>query len=398
MHQSQPEWLMTNDCGSERAFLRALPYVALTTSIFFLTYLVRAVFGPFLPDLEREFAISHTASTRFLLFISVGYSLAVFFSCLICHKIQPRRMVVCSVIGSGLIMVGIALTKEPVPLPFLFLFLGMATGFYFNAGFSTICSLGPPSQWSRIIAVHEFAPNAGLFVAPLLAGIGAGFWGWRWTVAALGLAGISFGVLFHFLGKGGTRPGQPVSFTGFSRALRTPRLWFFIWGVGISISVHFGVYSVLTLHMLDERLLSMESAVFLLSTSRIVSPLAVLLSGRLLSRLGMRVTLGIAFGMAAATLVLMALPWFTAFVIGLYVQPVFAAIAIAAMFTLLAQSFPEETPLYVALGTPLGSFIGLGVMPVLLGLWGDHVSFTAGFLMVGCLAAMTLPFIWKMRL
>jgi sugar phosphate permease len=381
----------------DRAFLQVLPYVALTTSIFFLTYLFRAVFGPLLPDLEREFAISHTASTRFLLFISIGYSLAIFSSCLFCHKIQPRRLVVCSVMGSGLIMVGIALGRDPLLLPFLFFSMGAVAGFYFNAGFSTICSLGAPSQWGKIIAVHEFAPNAGLLIAPVLAGVGAGFSGWRWTVAALGLTGLAFGLLFHFLGKGGRQPGRPVSFGGFARAARAPRLWVFIWGAGMSISVQFGVYSVLTLHMLDERLLSMESAAMLLSTSRLASPLAVLLCGRLIARLGMRLTLGLAFGLLGLTLFLTALPWFAPFALGLYVQPVVAAIAIAAMFTLLAQSFPEETPLYVALGVPLASLIGQGIMPVLLGMCGDYLNFRAGFFALGGLAFLTLPFICRLE-
>jgi MFS family permease len=119
----------------------------------------------------------------------------------------------------------------------------------------------------------------------------------------------------------------------------------------------------------------------------------VLLSGRILARLGMRLTLGLVFGLLAVTLLLTALPWFPAFVLGLYAQPIFAAIAIAVMFTLLAQSFPQETPLYVALGAPLGSLIGLGVMPVVLGLWGDYLHFRAGFLMLGCLTLLTLPFI-----
>ena len=386
----------TSRYESKQAFPRALPYVALTASIFFLTYLIRAVFGPFLPDLEREFSLNHAASTHFLLLISIGYSLAVFFSCLICHKVRPRRLVVCSVISSSLILISIAATRNPGPLPYLFLSLGITAGFYFNAGFSTICSLAPPPLWGRVIAVHEAAPNAGLFVAPLLAGIGAGFLGWRGTAVALGLTGILLGLFFHFFGKGGTEPARPVSFKGFSRALRTPLLWFFVWGAGIGISVHFGVYSVLTLHMLEERLLSMENAVLLLSTSRLASPLAVLLSGRLLARLVMRLTLSIVFGALAVTLLLTALPWFPAFLLGLYIQPIFAAISIAVMFTLLAQSFPQETPLYVALGSPLGSLIGMGVMPVILGLWGDYLSFRAGFLMLGCLTLLTLLFIRRL--
>mgnify|MGYP003618860356 CR=1 FL=1 len=64
----------------ERPFRSVLPQVALVSLMFLLTYLDRAIFGPLLPFLEQEFSINHAASTRLLLFLSIGYSASMFFS------------------------------------------------------------------------------------------------------------------------------------------------------------------------------------------------------------------------------------------------------------------------------------------------------------------------------
>ncbi|MDR3175336.1 MAG: MFS transporter [Desulfovibrio sp.] len=381
----------------DRDFKQAMPSVALTTLVFFFTYLVRAIFGPLLPDLEKEFDMSHSASTRLLFYISVGYALAVFFSCLSADKVRPRRLVALSAVVCGLVMLGMAAARQTAFLPFLFLALGGAAGAYFNAGFSTVRSLAPPSQWGKVIAAHEVGPNLGLLLAPLLAGFGASRLGWRPTIACLGAGAVAAGALFHFLAKGGENTENAVSLQDFKQALRSPRLWFFVWGIGIGISVHFGLYSVMTLHMVAERHLSVENSAFLLSTSRLASPFAALLAGRLISRLGTRRTLTLAFSTATLSIVLTLLPWLAPFALGLYLQPAAAAVAIASMFTFLAQSFPDKVPLYTAIGMPLGGLIGLGLMPMLLGLWGDFAGFQAGFAMIACLALLTLPLIRRLE-
>jgi NNP family nitrate/nitrite transporter-like MFS transporter len=380
------------ECGTQ-TFRLALPGVLMTTGIFFLTYLIRVIFGPLLPEFEREFGITHAASTRLLMYISAGYSLTVFLSCFLASRVAPRRLAAAAAVLGGMTMIGIAATTNPALLPFMFLLLGMVTGPYLNAGFSILRSLGPEPLWGRFIAAHECAPNAGLLLAPLIAGAGSAWLGRQGTLYCLGALCIAAGTLFAFRCRGGVRTDPPVSPAGFGRALRAPGLWFFVFALGLAISTHFGIYSVLTLYMEDELAVSTEKAALLLSTSRIAAPFAAYAAGLLCARMGTRATMLLAFSLMAATVACMALPSFPAFLIGLYVHPLCAAVAVPTAFTHLAHAFPRDMPLYMAVGVPIGSYIGLGVTPMLLGLWGDYVGFTAGFLMTACLTLAFLPFI-----
>lgn len=376
----------------ERSFKCVLPWVALVGMMFFLTYFDRAMFGPLLPAMEKEFGISHAASTRFLLYISIGYSASIFLSGFSASKIRPRIMVAGSLVLTGTVLIAISLTHSLSALTALFIALGAAAGQYFNGGLSTMRSLVPPAQWSKAIAVHELGPNASFFFAPLLAEIAAGMFGWRGAVAGMGWLSLGAGILFLLIARGGEYPALPVSFKGLRKSLADPRLWLFTWLMGIGVCGEFAPFSVLTLYMVEERGMAPELAAALLSASRIATPFAVLAGGFITARHGTRRTLALCLAASALSMFCMAAPWFPAFVTGLFVQPLITAMSFPPIFTLLAESFPlREQPMYLAIGMPLGAFMGAGLMPPILGVCGDYASFTAGFAMIGCMAAVSLP-------
>lgn len=376
----------------EQPFSKNLPWVALVSMMFLLTYLDRAMFGPLLPAIEAEFSISHARSTGFLFYISLGYSISMFLSGFSSSKIRPRVMVSGALLGTGLMLQAIAYNENLAFMPALFLLLGAAAGQYFNGGLSTMRSLVPPTQWSKAISVHEIGPNASFFLAPLLAELGASFFGWRGLVSGMGWLTAAAGVFFLFFAKGGDYPAAPVSLKGFTRAFREPKLWLFTWLMGLAIAGEFAPFSVLTLHMIDERGMAPDAAAFLLAVSRVAAPFAVLFGGFVTTRLGTRRTLYVCLTAYTLGMFCMAMPWFAPFVLGMFVQPVLTAMIFPPVFTLLAESFPlKSQPLFLALGMPVASFLGVGIMPPLLGLWGDHVSFAAGFAMMGCLVALSFP-------
>ena len=382
----------------ERPFRSVLPQVALVSLMFLLTYLDRAIFGPLLPFLEQEFSINHAASTRLLLFLSIGYSASMFFSGFSSSRIRPRIMVAGAVLGSGLSMLALSVATALLPLTLFFVALGVLAGQYFNGGLSTMRSLVKPSQWSNAISVHEFGPNASFFLGPLIVEMGTRFCGWRDVVAGMGWITIAAGLLFLLLVKGGDYPAAPVSFKGFKKALKEPKLWLVTWFMGLAIAGEFAPYSVLVLHMTEERAFSPDSAALLLAASRIAVPFAVLGGGLIATRFGTHRTLLLCLLVYAASMICMALPFTFPFVLGMTLQPLFTAVSFPPIFILIAESFPmQDQPMFLGIGMPVASFMGVGLMPSLLGIWGEYVSFGAGFLMIGALVAVSLPLLKFMR-
>jgi MFS family permease len=235
-------------------------------------------------------------------------------------------------------------------------------------------------------------PNISFFVAPLLAGVGVAMFGWRGVSIGMGCLTIGGGLFFLLFAKGGESPSAPLSFGGFAKALKEPKLWLFTWLAGLGIAGEFAPFSVLTLHMLNERSLSPELAALLLSTSRIAAPIALLGGGFVTTRFGVRRTLYVCLAVYALGMFCMAMPWFPVFALGLFVQPVVTALIFPPAFTFLAESFPpKDQPMYLSIGMPLAALMGAGFMPSILGIWGDLTGFSVGFAMMGCLAALSLP-------
>lgn len=386
-----------DSAGSETTnipFSKVLPQVILVSTMFLLTYLDRAMFGPLLPSIEAEFGITHSASTRLLFYMSLGYSFSMFCSGVTSSLVSPRMLVVVALFGSGLTLVAISMVQQFALFAFCIVLLGIAAGQYFNAGLSTMRSHVPLKNWSKVISIHEIGPNASFFLAPILAGLGVAYLGWRGVVSMMGGISMLAAVLFFFLVKGGRTPTERVSRRGFTRALRAPKFWLFVWLMGIAIAGEFAPFSVLTLHMMEDRALSEETAAFLLAISRIGAPFAVLCGGFITTRIGTRRTLIICLLVYASGMFLMAGPWFPSFVLGIFIQPMLTAMVFPPIFVLLAENFPlEEQPMLLAMGMPVASFMGVGLMPSVLGMFGDYASFAMGFVFMGCLVSISLPLI-----
>lgn len=378
--------------SSEAPFSKLVPWVSFVGAMFLITYLDRAMFGPLLHYFEQEYDIGHARSTSFLFYISLGYSISLFLSGFTSAKVRPRIMVGGSIISCGLVLVGISFADNLRLFDALFFTLGVAAGHYFNGGLSTMRSIVPPSQWSKAISIHEMGPNGSFIFGPILAEVGAAYFGWRGVVMGMGILSIVAGVLFLLFAKGGEAPSAKVPFRNLDKLLKQPKLWLFAWLMSLAIAGEFAPYSVLTLHLTNDRMFSQESAAWLLTTSRIASPIAVLCGGWVALRFGTMRTLAFCMVSYALGMLLMAMPGNIPLFIGMYTQPVLTAMIFPPIFTFLAESYSHnEQPMLLAVTMPIASFIGVGIMPPMLGMWGEYVSFNAGFVMMGVLVATSLP-------
>ncbi len=372
----------------------ALPWVSLVSAMFLLTYLDRAMFGPMLPALEKEFAIDHSQSTGFLFFISVGYAASTLFSAYTCSRFLPRTLVALALMTCGLVLLIMGQTTSLPLLYCLFAALGFSAGHYFNGGMSTMRSLVRPEHWSRAIAIHELGPNISFVLGPMLAGLGAAYFGWRAIVSCMGVVTFAGGLLFWRIAKGGTVAPPPVSLRGIGSVLKEPKFWLFTWLVALGIAGEFAPYSVLSLYLTNELGYSQDLAALLLTLSRILPPCGVVYGGWITSRYGsIPVLFSCLIGFSAG-MFLMALPWFFPMLIGMFLQPLATSLAFPAIFTFLADFFHEhDQPVLLALSIPLASILGSGLIPSMLGFFGDYSSFTHGFIILGLFVLGTIVWV-----
>ncbi|MDR2891483.1 MAG: MFS transporter [Deltaproteobacteria bacterium] len=401
-------------------FREALPWVLLLSFMFCVNYTDRALLGPLLVYIESDLGLSHSTAAGLLLYMSVGFTISTALSSFVAAKIAPVRIIAFSAFGCGLSLLAMSMAGDLVTLTTCVFGLGVMSGLYMTSAIATMGTLIQPQLWTKSLALHELAPPISLVITPLLAEAGVALYNaciaspelgsllpganalaesarfasaWRGAALLLGVASLAAGVFFLLLGKGGQIKTNPPSWAGVKEAVRSPLLWFFTWCFTLAVTGEFAPYNVLSLCLTYEWGLAPDDANKLLALTRLASPFAILAGGFLAPKLGISRTIKIFFILQGLTLVLMGMPVFEIALIGMFAQPLLPPFAFPTVFTIVTTKFDlKQQPLLFGIAIPLSSCIGLGLMPKLLGVFGDLWSFSAGFVVLGLIHVLGMPF------
>ncbi len=379
---------------NDGSFRQALPWVLFISLLFFISYTNRSIFGPLLVELEKEFSLDHAQATRLLFYLYCGFSSSMALSGFLTAWVKPRLLMSCAIMGTGVGLFFMSRLENPEFAWLLFILCGFSGGFYFTAAMSVLRGLVSPADWGKAVTAHEMGPPLSFILSPQLAHLVLSVNGttWRTVLLVLAIVSVCCGLLFILVGRGGHEKSAKPSLAGIGALLKSPLLWVMAWFFALGIAGEFAPYSVLQLHMTSERGLSPEAASHLLSITRTGAPFAVLAGGFLAGRFHPRAMVRAFLIIHGLSLFAMAAPFLPLAVAGMFVQPLITACVFPAMFIIFAEGFKlEHQAMLLGLAMPLASYIGSGIMPALLGLWGNSYGFAYGFMMMGIFCVGSLP-------
>ena len=360
--------------------------VGLVALMFTLSYAGRSLLPPMLLPIASEFNMNSTDALSLVLVLSVGYGFGMFSSGLLASLFRARSLVVFSIGGAGCCLILMLWAAHFWQAGCLLAVFGYIAGMYFPAGMATLSSLIESRDLGKAVSIHELAPSTSLIIAPLFASLCLGSFEWRQCFALAGLIMVLGALFFALFAQGGKNKSPRPSFSGIARLLCAPNTWVFmafytLLGAGI-----FACYTILPLYLVEERHLAPDTAYFIISLSRLITPVFVLLGGLLADRFSPRRLLGGYFILHGISLMLLTLPAFPVLVTGLVTQSMLAAASFPVLFKFLADIFPASRhSLVLGICPPLAAFIATGLLPRLLGYIGALFSFSAGFVMFGAI-------------
>ncbi len=368
------------------SFSRQLGPLMFLVGIFMLTFLSRIILAPLLPAVEKSLGISHAQSGALFLYVSLGYFVSLFSSGLVSSRLGHRRTIVISALAVGLVMVGLTQARSLAFLNLGAFFIGLGGGLYLPSGIATLTGLVSIRHWGKALAVHELAPNLGLFSGPLIAEGLLKTGSWQGVLGWLGLGCLALGLVFWRWGKGGDFPGQPPNPANLKRLARDIRSWALMALFGLGIGGSLGVYTMLPLYLVTAHGLDMASANYLVGLSRLLGVAASFLAGWVSDRLGPRRALvGVLAltGLSTIALGVLPPPWLW---VALFVQPLMAVCFFPAGFAALSSlSDPSLRSLTVSVVVPMGFVLGGGALPAGIGWLGEQASFQTGIALSGVL-------------
>jgi NNP family nitrate/nitrite transporter-like MFS transporter len=374
---------------------KALVFLLFIWILWFLNFVARTILAPLLPLIEDEFLVAHARATSIFLFLGLGYGLSVCFSGFYAKTLGLRRSVCACLLALGATF----LVMSQIHIFELFyatgLVLGLGVGMYLPAIIPLLTEYYDQAHWGKVIAIHDSAASLGCFATPFVAVLALRLLPWRGTFVLVAGACLLCAVIFWFVS---VEVGTRKETTYFPReVLRQRGFWIFgitwIFMAGATM----GLYFVVPLYLSKELGLGVERANTIFGISRIGGACVGIVSGFLVDRFrakGMVFFLVLITGILTALVAVNDLLWVQ---VVLFVQATIAAgyfpvtlVAISRMFE--RQSRGQAVGFIVTLGV-----VGTAIIPYLLGVSGDLVSFRLGFLLLGILTTLSSGLFWFMK-
>ncbi len=347
-----------------------------------MNFTCRTIFSPLMPLIEDEFAISHARASSLFTLISAGYGFSLFFAGLFAGRFGYKRSIFLSLAGSAILLIIVPWLKTFSSLALCAVLIGISTGIYLPSIIPIMTEYYEEQSWGKAIAIHDSAASLSIFGAPFIALLLLRYMEWRHMLLIFGLFFALSAVSFLFLCRE-VKAVTPVGGT-FTSLLSSRSLWAFgtVWIFAAAACL--GIYFVIPLYLTKEIGMDIRYANTIFGISRIGGVFVALVAGFLVDKVSLRKTI---FVLTLSTGILTAtLAWGnpSAITFILFAQASIATgffpiglVAISRMFTGGQRSM--ATGLIVTLGV----IFGLGIIPYLFGLAGDHLSFRFGILVFG---------------
>ncbi len=373
-------------------FNKAVPPLLALTGIFFLNFLTRIILSPFLIFILEDFELTKAQAGQLFLILSLGYSIALLGSTLVSSRIAHGRVVVISALGISACLLLAAVSPSILWLRLSLLGAGLFGGLYFPSGFTLLTSMVNPRHLGKAIAIHEIAPNLSFVTAPLLAEafIRTGL-GWRWMLFFVAIYALVSYFLFKKFCRCGQEKSQPPNPSGYFKVVSNPAFWALVLFFSLAVGSTQGVFAQTPLYLVTGHDLDSRFANYLLSISRVSGLFLVFWAGLLVDRLGVQRALLIF--MSLTGLWTMALGFFSGklLVAAVVIQPTMASCYFPAGFSALSRCFsPESRPIAISIIVPTAVLAGGGLIPTMLGYFGDMEMFAMGFVLLGLIILLSL--------
>ena len=374
---------------------RAILFVAFLWFLWFMSFTVRAVFSPIMPLIEDEFGVAHARATSIFMFISGGYSISLFFSGAFARAFGYRKAILLSTIITWVVYFLIPAVRIFQLFYPLALVLGLAAGLYLPSVIPLITDYYDEKLWGKAIAVHGSGPSVGVFASPFIVLFILSFFQWRGVFVLLGLVMLVCTIIFFLTTD---EVGIEKTKDSFLSAILKRRAFWIMGVVWIfSAGCNLGLYLVIPLYLVKELSIEMEHANAIFGISRFGGALFTILAGFLVDKFSLKKGTFLLMFFTGTFTMLLAVKNIAFVKVMLFIQATISPTVFALALVAVPRLFEKEergqaTGFIVTL-----AMIGTGLIPYLLGVSGDLLSFRFGIFVLGLVTMLCSGLVWLLK-
>jgi MFS transporter, NNP family, nitrate/nitrite transporter len=372
------------DCPMPEPFRARIGMTMFLAWLFFLGFVTRVMFAPLMPAIQKDLGINHAQAGSLFLMMSLGYLMAPLCSGLISSKINHRGTLNLSAWLVGLALIPFLFVHALWPVRLLLMAIGLAAGIHLPSAIATITAEIRKADWGKALSVHQAAPPLSFISAPLIAAVLMTWFPWRVVLAILAVLALLSALGYSLSGKGGDFPGRLPSPTNVKFVLTRPSFYIMVLLFAMAMGGNAGIYAMLPLFLVTERGMDLTWANTLIGLSQLSGLVMVFVAGWLTDRIGQKATMaGVLLVGGILTIGIGALEG-KALVAVIFIQPALVSSFFPGAFAALSRIAPPSLRSVTnALGPPSAFLIGGGVLPTIIGYFGETYTFSAGIMLAG---------------
>lgn len=381
----------------ESLTIRSLFFLLFAAFLWFLVFTTRTVFSPLLPFIEDEFAVSHTRASSIYTFASIGYTVSLLLNGVSSKLLGHKKSVVTSLGLAAFALFSIPFLKM-FELYYISMFLvGIACGMYLPSMIPILTSYYNDKSWGKVLAIHDSGASLSTFAVPLLVTALLILLPWKGIFFVLTSILILSAVIFVVVLEKDTHSKMEKMHSP-AVLWKRKELWYMgIVGAFMTGSA-LGLYFIIPLYLVKELGIPSGTANTILGVSRIAGIVVGISAGFIIDRFRLRYFMfSLALGAGIMTMLLSIRDIFWLKVV-LLIQPCLIMAFMPALFLSISRLFETELR-GQATSTLLTvtAIIGTGIIPNLLGLAGDLVSFRLGIFLLGLMLFLLSSLILSLK-
>jgi len=375
---------------------KALFFLLFLWILWFLNITARIIFSPILPLIEDEFMIRHARASSIFIFQSMGYASSVCFAGFYSGRFGYKRSIALSLAITSFNLFLLSFVKAFSAFYLFSFILGLAAGIYIPSVLPFITEYFSENRWSKSIAIHESAAPISIFSTPLVILFLLQFWTWRGIFEVLAVILLMSAIIFYSISDE-IKVRHPYKIR-LGNLFKTRGLWVAIIIWTFAAGANSGVYFIVPLYLTKELSLSIGYANSILGTSRLGGIGVAVLCGFWIDRFNLKKLMFVMLFLAGIFTVLTGVVPAEFIGFSLFFQAIFVTGIFPAALVTITKMFGSETR-SVATGIILAFSVifGGGLIPYLLGLSGDLLSFRFGLSLLGILVTLSSLLIFSLK-
>lgn len=387
------------DCPMPESFRDKIGMTLYLALLFYLCFVGRILFGPLMPEMQKDLGFSDIQSGYLFLTITCGQLAAALCAGMISSRINHSGALRLSVWLLGFALLLFLFVESIWTVSFVMAVIGFAGGVHMPSAVPTITAEIQKSDWGRGLAVHQLAPPLSFVSAPLIAATLLEWMTWREVLLVWGGLSLISALLYSYWGEGGDFPGRPLNFSNFKKLSKIPSFWMLVLLFSMAMAGNAGIFSMLPLFFVKERGFDLGTANLLLGLSQLSGLTMVFVAGMLADRFGLKLMMGAALGGAALLTLAIGVLEGVPLVVALFLQSAVLTAFFPTGYAAMARvSHPSLRSVTSAVGSSLAFLLGAGGVPLVIGHFATFSTFSAGIIAAGVYMLVGVPFVFLLKL